>query len=91
MDKKQTVHLKRGQLGTKLQKGFFPTTNCKGKRKKPNYIAQKIFIACGSVTSENTEICLKCCGYKNMGWLLAGNVFEMHERGYVRCHPGEPN
>lgn len=31
------------------------------------------------------------CGYKNMRWLLAGNLYEAHERGCVRCHPEEPN
>lgn len=59
MDKKQTVHLKSSQVGTQLQKSFFPTTNCKGK-KKNYYIVQGVLIACVSGTSENTEICLKC-------------------------------
>jgi len=34
MDKKQTVHLKRGQVGTEVQKDCFPATNCKGKKDK---------------------------------------------------------
>lgn len=81
MDKRQAVHLKRGQAGTQLQNGCFLTKDWKkeevGKKKKKDkntytiYILQTILIAYGNVTSEITEVHLKIQWlWEEMGCLL---------------------
>lgn len=82
MDKRQAVHLKRGQAGTQLQNGCFLTTDWKkeevGEKKKKKdkhtytiYILQTVLIAYGNVTSEITEVHLKIQWlWEEMGCLL---------------------